>query len=181
MSDKAQHLERLNQSIALSTALRRGLRADSEATERRRALRQWQSQRLQRTHADLLGDKRYAAAARFFVDDLYSANDTGERDAGVARAVPSISKLLPPAGVETAADAIELDALSESLDAAMAEKLGPRVFSLDSTAYAEAYRAVLAKLGCTLISESKSFNKARMLLTYWDWFVLKTGPYAPNA
>lgn len=27
---------------------------------------------------------------------------------------------------------------------------------------AEAYRAVLAKLGCTLISESKSFNKARI-------------------
>ena len=142
MSDKARHLERLNQSIAVSTALRRGLRADAEAAERRRALRAWQSGRLQRTHADLLGDKRYAAAARFFVDDLYSANDSGERDAGVARAVPSISKLLPPAGVETAADAIELDALSESLDAAMAEKLGPRVFSLDSTAYAEAYRAV---------------------------------------
>lgn len=27
--------------------------------------------------------------------------------------------------------------------------------------------------------ESLSFNKARMLLTYWDWAVLKTGPYAP--
>ncbi len=27
--------------------------------------------------------------------------------------------------------------------------------------------------------DSLSFNKARILLTYWDWAVLKTGPYAP--
>ncbi len=75
-------------------------------------------------------------------DEQTSPTEEHRQEDGVARAVPSISKLLPPAGVETAADAIELDALSESLDAAMAEKLGPRVFSLDSTAYAEAYRAV---------------------------------------
>ncbi len=27
--------------------------------------------------------------------------------------------------------------------------------------------------------DSLSFNKARILLTYWDWATLKTGPYAP--
>jgi Uncharacterised protein conserved in bacteria (DUF2336) len=27
--------------------------------------------------------------------------------------------------------------------------------------------------------DSLSFNKARILLTYWDWSTLKTGPYAP--
>ncbi len=27
--------------------------------------------------------------------------------------------------------------------------------------------------------DSLSFNKARILLTYWDWSILKTGPYAP--
>ena len=29
-----------------------------------------------------------------------------------------------------------------------------------------------------VLFDSLSFNKARMLLTYWDWAVLKTGPYA---
>ena len=29
------------------------------------------------------------------------------------------------------------------------------------------------------IFESMSFNKARVLLTYWDWAVMKSGPYAP--
>ena len=30
------------------------------------------------------------------------------------------------------------------------------------------------------IFDMLSFNKARILLTYWDWFVLKSGPYAPH-
>jgi hypothetical protein len=29
------------------------------------------------------------------------------------------------------------------------------------------------------VFDSMSFNKARVLLTYWDWAVLKSGPYAP--
>ncbi|MBC8037496.1 MAG: DUF2336 domain-containing protein [Rhizobiales bacterium] len=30
------------------------------------------------------------------------------------------------------------------------------------------------------IFDTLSFNKARILLTYWDWFVQKSGPYAPQ-
>ncbi len=30
------------------------------------------------------------------------------------------------------------------------------------------------------IFDGLSFNKARILLTYWDWFVRKAGPYAPH-
>ena len=30
------------------------------------------------------------------------------------------------------------------------------------------------------IFDSMSFNKARILLTYWDWYVRKSGPYAPH-
>jgi len=30
------------------------------------------------------------------------------------------------------------------------------------------------------IFDSLSFNKARMLLTYWDWAVQHSGPYARN-
>jgi hypothetical protein len=30
------------------------------------------------------------------------------------------------------------------------------------------------------IFDGLSFNKARILLTYWDWFVRKSGPYAPH-
>lgn len=141
MSDKTLHLQRLNASITAAAGLRQRVRADNDARERRRALRQWQGARLQRTHADLLADPRYGKAARFFVDDLYSAEDAGERDAAVAKAVPSLSKMLPPSGVATVADAIELDALSESLDAATAAALTPGA-PIDALAYGQAYRAV---------------------------------------
>jgi len=30
------------------------------------------------------------------------------------------------------------------------------------------------------IFDGLSFNKARILLTYWDWYVRKAGPYAPH-
>lgn len=30
------------------------------------------------------------------------------------------------------------------------------------------------------IFDTLSFNKARILLTYWDWFISKSGPYAPH-
>jgi hypothetical protein len=28
--------------------------------------------------------------------------------------------------------------------------------------------------------DTLSFNKARILLTYWDWYARKAGPYAPH-
>jgi hypothetical protein len=31
------------------------------------------------------------------------------------------------------------------------------------------------------VFDALSFNKARMLLGYWDWFSWKTGPYAPRS
>jgi hypothetical protein len=30
------------------------------------------------------------------------------------------------------------------------------------------------------IFDTLSFNKARILLTYWDWYAQKSGPYAPH-
>jgi hypothetical protein len=54
--------------------------------------------------------------------------------------MPLTVKILPVAGLEVVADAIELDALSESLDADVATALGSRFVALDDAAYGEAYR-----------------------------------------
>ena len=53
-----------------------------------------------------------------------------------------MTKFLPIAGLETVADAIELQALSEELDIAMVKALGSRIKNLDATAYGRAYRNV---------------------------------------
>lgn len=60
----------------------------------------------------------------------------------VRRILPLMITVLPVAGLETVADAFELNALSESLDAAMLAELGDKVFTLTEADYAKAYRAV---------------------------------------
>ncbi len=142
MDTKAETVERLTARLAAGIALRRDLRADAEATRRRLALRLWQATRLARTHADLLADPRFHDTADFFLTEIYGPKDTARRDADVARVVPTLARLLPISGLETVADAIELDTLSEILDSEMVAVLGPRVFALDGPTYGAAWRAV---------------------------------------
>ncbi len=121
--------------------LRREIAADAHTRATVGAVKQWQAQRLARTHRRLLGDPRYAAAARFFLDDLYGAKDFSRRDAELARLVPTMVRLLPDAALETIADAIEMDALSERLDLALARELSEEdVSRIDAARYADAYR-----------------------------------------
>jgi len=137
--------ERLRQAALEVAELRRLEALDDGVRARREALRAWQAQRLARTHADLLEAPRYRAAARFFLDDLYGAKDFSQRDGELARLVPMLSRVLPRGALETIADAVELDALSERLDLAMAVALDadPQVRGreIDDASYARAYRS----------------------------------------
>ena len=128
------------QSAATRVAdLRRAAAADPALAARTAALKTWQAARLARTHADLLSQPRYARAARFFLDDLYGAKDFSQRDAELARLIPSLVRLLPERALATIADAVELDALSEALDARVALALPDA--PIDPAGYAAAYRA----------------------------------------
>ncbi len=101
-------------------------------------LRRWQAQRLARTYADLSSQPRYKAATTFFLEDLYGPKDFSARDEELLKIVPVMQKILPDKAVETAALAVELEALSEALDHALAKALAPG--PLDEARYAEAYR-----------------------------------------
>jgi hypothetical protein len=108
----------------------------------RRALRRWQADRLSRSHADLLASPRYHRAAAFFLTDLYDPQELSTPYAEAARAMPIAVRLLPPSGLETVADAWRLDALTETLDAAMIAQLGSDAERLTVERYAVAYRLV---------------------------------------
>lgn len=142
MSEGDVLTERIARELERASGLRALALADRKAASARQTLRSWQAQRLARTHAGLLADPRFAEAATFFLTDIYGANDPGTRDDEVRRVLPAIVKLVPAAGLETVADAIELDALSEDLDAAMVAALGKRVIGLDAAVYGRAYRKV---------------------------------------
>jgi hypothetical protein len=125
-----EHLARL-QSL-------RGAPSDPAFEARVSEVRGWQAGRLALTYADLSATDRYAPATRFFLEDLYGTKDYSGRDADMQRILPVMTRVLPKSAVETAALAIEVDALSEELDRGMARALGPG--KIDEERYAAAYR-----------------------------------------
>lgn len=132
---------RLERAAAEVARLRRQVASDAQTRAWVVAAKQWQARRLSRTHRHLLEDPRSAPAARFFLDDLYGAKDFSRRDAELARLVPIMVRLLPDAALETVADAIEMDALSERLDLELANELREDDPSrIHAARYADAYR-----------------------------------------
>ena len=101
-------------------------------------MKAWQAGRLARTYADLSANPRYAKATDFFLGDLYGAKDFSGRDDAMLRIYPIMVRTLPRGAVETAALAIEVDALSEELDRRVAVVIEAGAITQDS--YARAYR-----------------------------------------
>lgn len=114
--------------------------ADGELAERVGEVKRWQHERFEATYADLLNSPRYAAAARFFLDDLYGPVDFTKRDDQFARVVPALVRLFPRDIVDTVAHLAELHAMSEQLDTQMAREL--QATYLDTCSYGEAWRSV---------------------------------------
>lgn len=83
-------------------------------------VKRFQARRFQATYADLLHNPRYARAARFFLQELYSDSDYASRDQQFARIASTIAKLFPQPVVATAAALAEVHALTETLDDRMA-------------------------------------------------------------
>ncbi|HTS52345.1 MAG TPA: hypothetical protein VMH26_03640 [Burkholderiales bacterium] len=133
----------LLQQIRRARALRLAHAARPDRAAKRLLLREWQAARLKRTYADLLDHPGYRAAAEFFLSDLYGLKDTSERDAAVERIYPAMVKMLPEPALHGIGLALELDALSEELDAqlldVLIEQLGLRD-QITEVAYGDAYR-----------------------------------------
>jgi len=108
-------------------------------------LSEWQSERLARTHANLLESSRYHAATRFFLTDLYAPRDFSHRDHDLERSYPMIITVLPMNAVYAVALATELDSLSMELDGELIRVLSKELnirkkSQLTEETYAEGYR-----------------------------------------
>lgn len=116
----------------------RGREAHGHTPPRLVEVKAWQAGRLARTYPDLAANPRYAKATAFFLDDLYGAKDFSGRDQAMLRIYPVMVRTLPLGAVETAALAIEVDALSEELDRRVASciEAGP----VTEASYGRAYR-----------------------------------------
>jgi hypothetical protein len=104
-------------------------------------LKRFQARRFAGTYADLLASPAYSAAARFFLEELYSERDYGDRDAQFARIAGAVEKLFPRDVADTAATLARLHALTESLDHGMA-RIEPLDGHDDVAGYVRAWKAI---------------------------------------
>lgn len=112
--------QKIREAVAAVSLLRQVVDADPSLRAALARVKHVQSRRFAGTYADLLAGGRHAAAARFFLDELYSDKDYAERDAQFARIAGAIQKLFPAPVADTAVALAQLHALTEELDQAMA-------------------------------------------------------------
>ena len=100
-------------------------------------LQQLQSERLLRSHADLHRSPRYRLAVEFFFNELYGT-DARRRDSDLIKVQTAMERLLPREGLVALSLAIQLETLSQELDADVTRSLPPGPLTVER--YAEAYR-----------------------------------------
>jgi len=139
---------RLRAHFSAARACREQAGGSLQTAQDRLAVRRWQQQRLAATHADLLASPEFGPAAEFFLKELYSADDLTQRDADIERVIRILVRFLPARALATLASALEMDALSERLDATLAATLRAAapggVLKITERTYARAYR----DMGC---------------------------------
>jgi hypothetical protein len=112
--------QKIRQAVARVAALREAEQNEPRLREAVGLIKRIQARRFSGTYSDLLRVGPYAAAARFFLDELYSDRDYSERDAQFARIAGAIERLFPSDVAQAAAGLAELHAMTEELDQAMA-------------------------------------------------------------
>lgn len=129
---------RLSDALSRVIALRENFDAHPELAAPWKDVKHWQSQRLRRTYPDLFVQPRYQVAGEFFLNEIYGAKDFSQRDREALRVVPKLARMLPERAVETLLLAVELDEMSEQLDARVAAHI---VLPVTDASYAAAYFA----------------------------------------
>ncbi len=140
---KSQHAALLHKQLIRSQTLHEQHVRNAAPSPEQRLLNQWQSQRLAATHQDLLQSPRYKPAIAFFLNDLYGPRDFSQRDHDIERVYRIMARMLPDHVVYSLGLALELNVLTQKLDAALLRVLVDALGVTDhitQEVYAEAYR-----------------------------------------
>lgn len=107
------------------------------------ALRIWQSERLKKTHSDILKNPRYGPACEFFLNDIYAPKDFSQRDNDIEYLYEIMSSVLPKFLLKLVRNTISLNNLTSLLDNKLLEVLKNSFnspFYITPERYSEAYR-----------------------------------------
>jgi len=127
----------LGRLLDQNKALRDVFAAEPKLARKLTRLQKWQSSRLLRSHADLHANPRYRLAVEFFFNELYGA-DARQRDTDMIKVQRAMERLLPREGLDALCLGIQLETLSQQLDAEVARDLPEGAITVER--YAQAYR-----------------------------------------
>jgi hypothetical protein len=129
------------QGYLRSVELERGRRRhDPLLASRVLEVKRFQHERFSATYRDLLEAPASAAAARFFLEELYGPMDFSRRDAEFSRVAPKVAALFPGDIGRIVLSLARLHALSERLDSEMG--VAASRVPLDEAGYRHAWREV---------------------------------------
>ena len=137
-----QASEEIRVALARVAELRQLANSQSPLAKSLHIIKQLQARRFAGTYADLLADPIYAPSARFFLEELYSAQDYSARDAQFARIAGAIERTFPDSVVATVLALAKLHRQTEELDMAMAQQLCNEKYSYEPMSYLVAWRKI---------------------------------------
>jgi hypothetical protein len=136
--------QKIRQAVATVSLLREAGEHEPALAAAVASVKRFQARRFAGSYSDLLASRDYAAAARFFLDELYSDKDYAERDAQFARIAGAIERFFPADVAATSVALAQLHALTEDLDQAIARHwLSTQTAQTEESGrYVQAWRAV---------------------------------------
>jgi hypothetical protein len=136
--------QKIRQAVATVSLLREAGEHEPALAAAVASVKRFQARRFAGSYSDLLASRDYAAAARFFLDELYSDKDYAERDAQFARIAGAIERFFPADVAATSVALAQLHALTEDLDQAVARHWLSTQTAQDGepARYVHAWRAV---------------------------------------
>jgi hypothetical protein len=89
----------------------------------KKALQEYQAERIRKTYSDIEKMPEYTKLAHFFFDEIYAARDFGFRNEGIKSLHHKLSGFLKGEIINAVGEVIELNELTEELDNRMVEKM----------------------------------------------------------
>jgi hypothetical protein len=132
--------EEIRDALARVAELRQLAAGQSPLARSLHIVKHFQARRFAGTYADLLADPVFAPSARFFLEELYSAQDYSARDAQFARIAGAIERTFPDSVVATVLALAKLHRQTEELDMAMAEQICNEKYNCETMSYLGAWR-----------------------------------------
>ncbi len=141
--DRSEVVALLREQLRLTAESHRARSTDVRRAAPRHRFLEWQTARLRTTYSDLAAMPRYRLAVDFFLEELYGAADFSKRDADLERVAPVMVRMLPAGVLHLVAMAVELNLMSQELDATLMlqlERDGCDITALDIECYRRSYQ-----------------------------------------